>query len=124
MYGVPFQWKRLSGTDNSIDNVNTILYILLVVFEWDSKKNILNVDRHGIPFEKVQEIFEDPLHLSVLDERFTYFEERWITMGQTKNGEILVVAHLYVVDQEDEKIRIISARKATRTERKQYETIE
>jgi uncharacterized DUF497 family protein len=95
-----------------------------VIFEWDSEKNNSNVGKHGVSFEKAQEVFEDPLHLSILDERFSYFEERWITMGQTQDGDVLVVAHLYVVEQEDEKIRIISARKATGTERKQYETVE
>jgi uncharacterized DUF497 family protein len=95
-----------------------------VIFEWDSEKSKSNVDKHGISFEKAQEIFEDPLHLSILDERFSYFEERWITMGQALDGDILVVAHLYFVEQEDEKIRIISPRKATGTERKQYETVE
>ena len=95
-----------------------------MIFEWDSEKNKSSVDKHEVSFEKAREVFEDPLHLSVLDERFSYFEERWITMGQTHNGDILVVAHLYVVDQEDEKVRIISARKATVKERKEYETIE
>ena len=95
-----------------------------MIFEWDAKKNSRNLDKHGVSFEKAQEVFEDPLHLSILDERFSYFEERWITVGQTQEGDVLVVAHLDVVEQEDEKIRIISARKATGTERKQYETIE
>ena len=95
-----------------------------MVFEWDSEKNKSNIDKHGISFEQAQEIFDDPLHISILDERFQYFEERWITMGQTQDGDILVVAHLYVVEKEDEKIRIISARNATRKERKAYETIE
>lgn len=45
-------------------------------------------------------------------------------MGQAKGGEILVAAHLFDIEQKDEKIRIISARKATGTERKQYETVE
>lgn len=95
-----------------------------MIFEWDSAKNKSNADKHGVSFKKAEEVFEDPLHLSILDERFSYFEERWITMGQTNDGDILVVAHLYVVEQEDEKIRIILARKATGTERKQYETVE
>lgn len=95
-----------------------------MIFEWDSEKNKSNADKHGVSFEKAQEVFEDPLHLSILDERFSYFEERWITMGQAHDGDALVVAHLYVVEQEDEKIRIISARRATEKERKQYETVQ
>ena len=95
-----------------------------MVFEWDSEKNKSNIDKHGISFEQAQEIFYDPLHISILDEQFQYFEERWITIGQIQDGDILVVAHLYIVEKEDEKIRIISARNATRKERKDYETIE
>ena len=94
-----------------------------MIFEWDSNKNTSNFEKQGVTFERAQEIFEDPLHISILDERFSYFEERWVTMGQTHAGDILVVGHLYVVEQEDDKIRIISARKATGTERKQDETI-
>ena len=52
-----------------------------MVFDWDSNKNSENIEKHGMSFEHAQEIFLDPLHLSVLDERFSYFEERWITMG-------------------------------------------
>ena len=70
-----------------------------MIFEWDSAKNKSNADKHGVSFKKAEEVFEDPLHLSILDERFSYFEERWITMGQTNDGDILVVAHLYVVEQ-------------------------
>lgn len=95
-----------------------------MIFEWDSEKNDSYANKHGIFFKKAQEVFEDPLHLSILDERFAYFEERWITIGQTQDGDLLVVAHLYAVEQEDERIRIVSARKATKVERKQYETVE
>lgn len=80
--------------------------------------------KHGVSFESAREVFEDPLNLSLLDERFSYFEERWITMGQAYNGDILVVEHLYTVEHNDERIRIISARQATLKERKQYEAIE
>lgn len=93
-------------------------------FEWDPGKNSSNVNKHGVSFEKAQEVFEDPLHLSLLDERFSYFEERWITMGQARDGEVLIVAHFYSIEHEVERIRIISARRATKIERKQYEEIE
>jgi len=95
-----------------------------VTFDWDSYKNSENIEKHGISFEYAQEIFRDPLHLSVLDERFSYFEERWITMGATENGEVVVVAHLYIVEEPEERICIISARRATSRERKQYEKID
>ena len=92
-------------------------------FEWDPEKNSSNVNKHGVSFEKAREVFEDPLHLSLLDERFSSFEERWITMGQAHDGEVLIVAHLYSVEHEDERIRIISARRTTKKERELYEEI-
>ena len=95
-----------------------------MIFEWDFKKNAENIKKHGISFEQAQEVFLDPLQLSVLDERFSHFEERWVTMGATDNGEVVVVAHLYFVEEPEEKIRIISARRATPRERRQYEKVE
>ena len=93
-------------------------------FDWDSNKNLTNIEKHGISFEQAQEIFLDPLHLSILDERFSDFEERWITIGATESAEVIVVAHLYFVEEPEERIQIISARRATPRERRQYEKIE
>ena len=90
-------------------------------FEWDDTKNRQNKQKHGVSFEQAKEVFEDPLHLSVLDKRFSYFEERWITIGATHTDQILVVANLFFSDSGEEIIRIISARKATSLERQQYE---
>ena len=95
-----------------------------MIFEWDFTKNAENIKKHGISFEQAQEVFLDPLHLSVLDARFSNFEERWVTMGATENGEVVVVAHLYFVEVREEKIRTISARRATPRERRQYEKVE
>ena len=89
--------------------------------EWDSRKNELNRKKHGISFEAAVEVFQDPLHISILDARFNYFEERWITLGASKDLLLLVVAHLYFTYQGAEVIRIISAREATVNERRQYE---
>ncbi len=90
-------------------------------FEWDQNKDAANYEKHGISFEKALEIFEDPLHISILDKRFSYFEERWITVGMTKDQSIVVAANLYFDDEGEEVIRIISAREATINERRQYE---
>ena len=108
----------------SIDNVHTKRYSMIVIIDWDSNKNSENIKKHGISFEQAQEIFLDPLHLSILDERFSYFEEHWITMGATQRGDVVAVAHLYFVEEPEERIRIISARRATPQERRQYEKIE
>ncbi len=93
-----------------------------MIFTWDGKKNEENVQKHGVSFEQAQEVFYDPLHLSKLDKRFSYFEERWITVGSTSQSEIVVVANLFFNSDGEEVIRIISARIATARERKQYET--
>lgn len=90
-------------------------------FEWDQNKNFVNQKKHGLSFDEAIEIFEDPLHVSILDEKYSYFEERWITVGMTKGESIVVAANLYFDDEGEEIIRIISAREATNNERKKYE---
>ena len=90
-------------------------------FEWDKQKSIINVKKHGVSFEDAREVFDDPLQISKLDHRYNYFEERWITLGSTKKEQILVVANLFFTDDGEEIIRIISARKANKLERNQYE---
>jgi len=93
-----------------------------MLFEWSEEKNRINRQKHGISFEEAKEVFDDPLHIAKLDERFDYFEERWITIGSTKKSKVVVVAHLYFTDEGEEVIRIISARKATERERSFYES--
>jgi len=90
-------------------------------FEWDPKKNETNKRKHSVSFEEASEVFNDPLHIALLDQRFSSFEERWITIGQTARARIVVAAHLYFDADGEEVIRIISAREATANERKQYE---
>ena len=90
-------------------------------FEWSDEKNILNIQKHNVSFEEAQEVFLDPLHISKLDHRFGYFEERWITLGTTSKDKILVVANMFFDEDGKEIIRIISARKANEKERVFYE---
>lgn len=93
-------------------------------FEWDENKNKENIKKHGVSFQDAQEVFDDPFHLSLLDKRFDYFDERWITIGITKGQQIVVVGHLYYFDERGEEIvRIITARKGTKKERENYENI-
>ena len=66
-------------------------------------------------------VFEDPLQISKLDHRFSYFEERWITVGSSRRLQILVVANLFFSDEGEEIIRIISAREANSDEVEMYE---
>ena len=90
-------------------------------FEWDNNKNTINQKIHGLTFELAREVFDDPLQISKMDFRYNYREERWITLGSTKNAKILVVANLFFTDDGEEIIRIISARHANVKEIKTYE---
>jgi len=90
-------------------------------FEWNDDKNSLNIKNHQVSFEEAKEVFLDPMHISKLDHRFDYFEERWITLGATAQEKILVVANMFFDDDGKEIIRIISARKANEKERIFYE---
>ena len=90
-------------------------------FTWDENKNQINFKKHGISFEEASEVYHDPLHIAVLDERFNYYEERWITIGKTLKNKVVVAANLYFDENGEEVIRIISARLATALERRQYE---
>jgi len=89
-------------------------------FEWDENKNRLNQHKHGVSFEEAKLVFDDPLQISKLDYRFSYFEERWITLGSSKNSQLLVVVNLFFTDDGEEIIRIISARNANPKERTRY----
>ena len=90
-------------------------------FEWNEEKNSLNIKKHHVSFEEAKEVFSDPMHISKLDHKFDYFEERWITIGVTNEHKILVVANMFFDENGDEIIRIISARKANENERIFYE---
>ena len=90
-------------------------------FEWDNSNSQQNLIKHGVCFDEAKEVFEDPLHIARLDHRYSYFEERWVTLGTTKKSHILVVANLFFSDDGEEIIRIISARVANNKEREQYE---
>ncbi len=93
----------------------------LPLFSWDDDKNASNLAKHGISFEAAKRVFDDPLHLSRQD-RIENGEQRWQTMGLVAGSVVLLVAHTWF-DEDDgtEHIRIVSARRATRVERKTYE---
>jgi uncharacterized DUF497 family protein len=90
------------------------------VFSWDETKSRGNQHKHGVSFETAKLVFEDPLHLSRQD-RVENGEQRWQTLGRV-GDELLLVAHTcHDTEQDGEHIRIISARRATKLERKIYE---
>ena len=90
-------------------------------FEWDPQKAAANVRKHGISFERAAAIFQDPEALSLYDRPHSQSEDRWITLGMDSQGRLLVVSHTWREQDEGAAIcRIISARKATKTEARQY----
>ena len=90
-------------------------------FEWDPAKARQNLRKHGVSFERASEVFLDPLMISVEDEEHSEDEERWATLGRDKSSVVLVVIHTFrEMDADNCSIRLISARRATRREAKQY----
>lgn len=89
-------------------------------FEWDEAKNQKNIRKHKINFQTAMRVFADPLHISIQD-RIEDGEARWQTVGMVQGQMLLLVAHTILDDDRDTVIRIISARKADRKERKHYE---
>jgi uncharacterized DUF497 family protein len=89
-------------------------------FEWDEAKNRRNLAKHRISFETAKLVFEDPHHLSIQD-RVVEGEKRWQTLGMIDGVILLMVAYAYWAEDSEEIIQIISARKATRQERRAYE---
>jgi uncharacterized protein len=95
---------------------------LRYTFGWDPVKANENLRNHGVSFEQVAELFLDPLAVSVFDQEHSETEERWVTIGHDSQGRILVLVHTFSETSPEEcKVRIISARKATRREARQYE---
>jgi uncharacterized DUF497 family protein len=89
-------------------------------FEWDENKNRQNLKKHGINFEMARLVFGDP-HLVGRVERIQDDEERWQTIGIATGIALLLVAHARVELDGAETIRMISARTATKAERRSYE---
>lgn len=87
-------------------------------FEWDKNKNIINQKKHKISFEEAVTVFYDIRAIVIGDPDHSEDEDRFIILGLSKRANLLIVCHCY--RNSDEVIRIISARKATRTESEQY----
>jgi uncharacterized DUF497 family protein len=88
-----------------------------VTFEWDPNKASLNRRKHGISFHEAATVFGDPLAMTHTDPDHSVEEQRFITIGMSNAGRLVIIAH----SDRNERIRIISARKATRGERIYYE---
>jgi uncharacterized DUF497 family protein len=86
-----------------------------VTLEWDPRKAVSNLRKHGIDFADAATVLHDPWALTIQDD--SLMEERFVTIGMDALGRVLVVVHAW----RGESVRLISARKATRSERRQYE---
>jgi len=91
-------------------------------FEWNPFKARSNLRKHRISFDRAAEVILDPLAVSVLDVEHGEAEERWVTSGKDKRGSVLILVHTFVeVSAQECRVRIISARRATKREIKQYQ---
>ncbi len=90
----------------------------MLTFEWDPNKAKINLERHGVSFDEASTAFQDPLSLTIDDPLHTEDEERFILMGLSHKNRMLVVVHT----ERGDNIRMISARKMTKQERKYYES--
>jgi uncharacterized protein len=88
-----------------------------VRFEWNDRKAAANLRKHEVSFDEAASVFLDPLSVTGDDPDHSLDERRFVTFGVSSSGRLLVVAHV----QCDDVLRIISARPATRAERKLYE---
>lgn len=86
-------------------------------FEWDESKSISNFKKHKVCFEEATTVFLDPFSITIMDFDHSELEERYIDLGTSDKGRLLVV----VYTERNFNIRIISSRKATKTERIFYE---
>jgi uncharacterized DUF497 family protein len=109
------------GTDYTcVATFVELYYPSMVRFEWDKSKAKTNARKHGVRFEDAMLVFADSLAL-VEQDRLEGGELRWQTLGLAGGIVLLLVAHTVRDQQEDEIIRMISARRATRRERKRYD---
>ena len=104
-----------------VDNKEEYNYIVIIddiQFAWDSAKSISNIAKHGVTFEEAATVFFDWLYLEMADPDHSLDEERFIAMGISSNCRLLVVCR--AISQDNEIVRIITARQATANEERQY----
>lgn len=86
-------------------------------FSWDENKAASNLSKHGVSFEEAKTVFDDPLYLDFYDPNHSDDEERYLIVGESDRGRLLITAYT----ERGGSIRIISAREVTRNERAAYE---
>ena len=91
-------------------------------FEWDAVKAPANARKHGVTFDQAATVFQDALALTAFDAEHSQQEERWFTLGFDASGALLAVSHTFQASTPARiRVRLISARPATRRERQFYE---
>ena len=88
-------------------------------FEWDAKKAAFNLRKHGVSFDEAETVFLDDEAIIIPDDEHSLGEERFLILGFSYKLRMLVVCHCY--RESNDVVRLISARKATRAERVQYQ---
>lgn len=89
-----------------------------LLFEWDPNKNEINKKKHGISFDTATEVFYDELAIVFDDPEHSVEEDRFLIIGMTRSEQICIVSHCY--RDGENRIRIISARRATKAEQRTY----
>ncbi|MCW5200671.1 BrnT family toxin [Desulfobulbus sp. F4] len=89
-------------------------------FEWDPNKEKLNKQKHRVSFEEAATVFRDHQAITVFDPDHSETENRWITLGISQKGKVLIVCHTFKSESGTMRIRIFSSRKANKAEEKQY----
>ena len=91
-------------------------------FEWDPVKALSNQQKHGVTFDQAASVFLDPLMVTVYDQDHSQQEDRWHTVGNDGGGKLITVSHTFRETEPGRmRVRIISAREATRNERQYFE---
>ena len=89
----------------------------MLTFEWDANKARTNLVKHAVSFQEATTVFGDPVSVTIPDPAHSQTENRFIILGRSHRGQLLVVVHT----ERGDNIRVISARPASRRERKDYE---
>lgn len=91
-------------------------------FDWDPQKAATNLAKHGVAFAQAVSVFVDPFAATIADDEHSQDEQRWVTLGLSKAGRLMVVVHTYEeIDAGSAAVRIISARHATPFEMRDYQ---
>lgn len=91
--------------------------VMSMEFEWDRNKAAANLSKHGVSFDEAKTVFDDPLYVDFYDPDHSYDEHRYIIIGQSQPGRLLIVSYT----ERGNVIRLIGARRTTRREREGYE---